>query len=123
MSPNEPSADRVRPAATNTGSKDVPWYLKDLDLQKLHEPAQELLREYSGIPSDQILSHVLELVRRKAPVPYPIEQQYGLFSRLTLTPVVCRLASSYCLGRSGVITLTTPWNFYGRRPRRNASTA
>ena len=46
--------------------KDVPWYSKELE--NVGPGATELLEKYSKIPSDQIVSHVLELVSFFTPI-------------------------------------------------------
>jgi hypothetical protein len=65
MSQKKPDENFVSTAISSgmkkLGSKSVPWYLSTIT--KIIEPAWEILNKYSGIPPDQILSHVVDLVR------------------------------------------------------------
>ena len=44
----------------NSRSRDVEWYQKEL--KRMPEAMQELLVEYSKIPSDKVRDHVIEIV-------------------------------------------------------------
>lgn len=46
--------------ARRRSSTDVPWY--STEPPKMDEQAWELLEEYSGIPPERVMSHVLEVV-------------------------------------------------------------
>ena len=50
-------------------SKDVPWYHKELG--DLSPACRELLENYSHIPADEVIPHVLELVRPTHFYPRP----------------------------------------------------
>lgn len=49
-----------------SNDKDVPWFTKDVDDSNIGEAARELLETYSGIPAEEVLPHVLAIVRNKA---------------------------------------------------------
>ena len=42
-------------------SKDVGWY--DNEIEELNARARELFEKYSGIPPEQVLPHIYEIVR------------------------------------------------------------
>lgn len=42
-------------------STQVPWYTADLET--ISEPARQLLETYSKIPPDQVIPHIIRIVR------------------------------------------------------------
>jgi len=52
--------------------KSVRWYVKDLKDSQLHASTRQLLEEYSNIPADQVVPHILEIRDRAWDIfPYP----------------------------------------------------
>lgn len=54
MAPPEINSD------VKSREKDVHYYTADLET--VNEPARRLLEKYSGIPPDQVVPHILEIV-------------------------------------------------------------
>lgn len=42
--------------------KDVHWYKVELDDESLSAAARQLLENYSKVPPDEVLSHILKIV-------------------------------------------------------------
>lgn len=42
--------------------KNTPWFTKDVDNSNIGEAARQLLENYSGIPADEVLPHVIAIV-------------------------------------------------------------
>lgn len=54
-------------AQVSSRNKDVSWYSSDIG--ELSPATKELLHSYSGIPEDQIIPHILKVVRAQDPKP------------------------------------------------------
>ena len=50
-----------------SNDKNVPWFTKDVDDSNIGKAARELLETYSGIPAEEVLAHVLAIVRDRQP--------------------------------------------------------
>jgi hypothetical protein len=59
-------------ASVGTKDKNVRWYTAELSDEKVHASTRELLENYSKIPSDQVVPHILKIRERAWDIfPYP----------------------------------------------------
>ena len=75
-----------------SNDKSVRWYVKDLKDSQLHASTRQLLEEYSNIPSEDVVPHILEIRDRAWDIfPYPCIGMLILilyFNRSSILPII-----------------------------------
>ncbi|MCJ1298531.1 hypothetical protein MMC08_001321 [Hypocenomyce scalaris] len=76
-----------------TRDRNVPWY--NAQLQDIEPPARDIFEKYCGIPSDQVIPHIVQLRERAWDIwPYPCIGRFNFLdlgiSQSTLYPHILR---------------------------------
>ncbi|KAI9812867.1 MAG: hypothetical protein M1827_004385 [Pycnora praestabilis] len=76
-----------KPYSHRAGDKDVPWFTADIEA--IPEAARKLLETYSGIPSERVVPHILEVRERAWKIwDYPCIGQFRFLDlSISLSPL------------------------------------